>query len=30
MSCWTDLMVIIEEKDAARAMHVLSLDTVAT
>jgi hypothetical protein len=29
MSCWTDLMVIIEEKDAARAMHVLSLDTVA-
>ncbi|MFM1848609.1 MAG: hypothetical protein RL417_2083 [Pseudomonadota bacterium] len=26
MSCWTDLMVIIEEKDAARAMRVLSLD----
>jgi len=26
MSCWTDFMVIIEEKDAARAMNVLSLE----
>lgn len=25
MSCWTDLMIIIDEEDAARAMRVLSL-----
>jgi aspartokinase len=25
MSCWTDLMIIIDEKNAAKAMRVLSL-----
>ena len=29
MSCWTDFMVIIEQKDAARAMRVLSLEEEA-
>ena len=26
MSCWTDVMVVIDENDAARAMQVLNID----
>lgn len=26
MSCWTDVMVVVDENDAARAMQILSLD----
>ncbi len=26
MSCWTDVMVVVDENDAARAMQILSID----
>ncbi|MBX7137123.1 MAG: hypothetical protein K1X83_03995 [Oligoflexia bacterium] len=29
MSCWTDLMMVIDEKDASKAMRVLSLEAVS-